>query len=326
MKFDIVALGELLVDLTPAGERPGGGELLEICPGGAPANALAMAARLGSRTAFLGKVGDDAFGHKLARALVQAGVDCGGLRFDPRHATTLAVVQLDENGERSFAFYREPGADTQLAPEEVDEDTIRAAALFHFGTLSLSSEPAASATRHALELARAAGCTVSFDPNLRPALWPDEAAMRAAADWGLARCDLAKLADDELAFLTGHVGEQGEQALLRRYPRLRALFVTCGADGCRVRLRGGEAVSIPAFPAEVVDTTGAGDCFFGCCLHWLSGVRPEYWTEELLVRAARWGAAASSLVIGRRGALLQMPTREEVGAILSRKEMARADG
>ncbi len=316
MRYDIAALGELLVDMTPYGTSGEGRPLYEVNPGGAPCNALAMAARLGSRTAFLGKVGDDAFGHMLASQAAAQGIDLGALRFDGRYSTTLAFVHLSQEGERSFSFCRKPGADNMLEPGEVDLARIRAARVFHFGTLSLTNEPVAQATRTALAAARQAGCVISFDPNLRPALWQREEALRAALDFGLAQAELLKLSDEELTFALGEAEpERGVRALFARYGQLRAVFLTLGARGCLCAVRDGSE-HVPALPvARVVDSTGAGDCFCGCCLHTLAPVPKQDWDLPLLTRAARLGAAAASLLITRRGALGQMPTRAELAAL-----------
>ena len=202
-RFDVTALGELLVDFTQSGKSEQGNTLFEANPGGAPANVLAMLRKLGRRCAFLGKVGRDSFGDMLARTVAEAGVDVAGLRRDEEIPTTLAVVHTFPNGDRDFSFYRKPGADIMLSADELDEERLRSCRIFHFGTLSLTDEPCRSATVRALELAKESGALISFDPNLRPPLWRSEDAAREAIAWGLDRCDILKISDNEVLFMTG---------------------------------------------------------------------------------------------------------------------------
>ena len=215
--IDVVALGELLIDFAPRGADESGYPILAAQPGGAPANFLAALAKCGRSGALIGKVGGDMFGRLLVGTLKAAGIDARGVIIDPDVFTTLAFVSLDEQGNRDFSFARKPGADTCLRPEEVDEALIASARVFHFGTLSLTDEPAASATRRALGIARTHGLPVSLDPNLRRPLWRNEAAAKAAIEWSLRQADIVKISDEEIDFLWGVSPEEGARKLLEEY-------------------------------------------------------------------------------------------------------------
>ena len=316
-KFDITALGELLMDLTPCGVSPSGRPLLEVNPGGAPCNVLAMAANLGSRCAFLGKVGADSFGRSLKQTITQMGISSCGLRQDPSIPTTLAVVSLDESGERSFSFYRKPGADLMLRPDEVDYDIIAHSTVFHFGTLSLTGSPSKDALTQAISHAQKSGCILSFDPNIRLMAWEEESQLRDAVSYGLAHCDCLKMSDEEITYYTGENDPMlGLQRLTEQYPGIKLIVLTLGPDGCILFSHGG-ILRVPGFSQpSVVDTTGAGDSFWGTFLHFIAlhglcGQPPSFFLP-----AARQANAAASIIIGRKGALLSMPHAEEINALL----------
>lgn len=315
--FDVAALGELLVDLSQSGVSAQGNLLFEANPGGAPANVLAMLRKLGRRCAFLGKVGADAFGDALARTLRDIGVDLRALRRDSAAPTTLAVVHNQPGGERDFSFYRSPGADTLLRPDELDGDVLRACRVFHFGSLSLTDEPARSATAEALRLARDAGALISFDPNLRPPLWASAEAAREQIAWGLSECDLCKIADDELEFMTGQRDLDLGAAMLRRdCPDLRLLCVTAGAGGSYAYCGASRAFA-PACPlGGVVDATGAGDAFCACMLDFVLDRGADALSCAALREMLRFANAAAYLVTTKKGALPSMPSRAAVEAIL----------
>ncbi len=316
--WDIAALGELLVDFTGGDQSPRGNPVFEANPGGAPCNVLAMAARLGRRTAFLGKVGGDLMGDFLLEAAQGAGIDCRGLRRDPRAGTTLAFVLTGPGGERSFSFFRDPGADTLLAPEELDPEVLGGCRIFHFGSLSLTHQPARSATQTAVEAASAAGALVSFDPNYRPLLWDSPEEARRQMLWGAAHCQVMKVAEDELCFLTGcREIPQGVQVLLERCPGIRLLLVTRGAEGAAAFL-GGITVERPTFSVEAVDTTGAGDTFLGCCLSFLLDRPLNTLDQKALEEMLDFANAAAAIVVTRRGALRSMPHRDQVEAVLQK--------
>ena len=316
--FDVVALGELLVDFTQNGLSDQGNLLFEANPGGAPANVLAMLRKLGKRCAFLGKVGADSFGEMLARTVEEAGIDLRGLRRDPEIPTTLAVVHTFPNGDRDFSFYRKPGADIMLRPEELDEELLGGCRIFHFGTLSLTDEPCRSATEKAVELAKAAGALISFDPNLRPPLWKSEEAAKAAIEWGLARCDILKIADNELLFMTGeHDFDKGAAILRARFPRIRLFNVTAGAEGS-YSYYGEERVFVPACKrGGVIETTGAGDTFCACVLNFVLEHGLEDLSWDALRAMLRFANTAAWCVTTRKGAIRSMPERETVEKLLA---------
>lgn len=316
MKYDIVALGEMLIDFTEYGVSEQGNPLFEANPGGAPCNLLAMAAKLGHKCAFIGKVGDDIFGRQLRQAAQEAGIDTAALLSDPSAPTTLAFVKNAENGEREFTFLRDNGADIALRVEDLPEYMLRNTRIFHYGSLSMTHEGVRAATRRAIAIAKEGGALLSFDPNLRPALWksPDEA--KAQIAWGLAQCDILKISDDELQFMTGEDEvTDGARALQQQYPNIRLLCVTSGADGSRAFYDGG-SVCVPAYHlGGTIDTTGAGDTFGGCMLHHvlLHGIDQ---LQDSLPQALRFANAAAYLVTTRKGALRSMPTLEEILAVV----------
>ncbi len=310
--FDVVALGELLIDFTESGLSPQGNPILEANPGGAPCNLLAMLTRLGRRTAFLGKVGDDSFGRMLRQRVADVGVDVSGLRTDPEIPTTLAFVHTLPGGEREFSFYRKPGADQMLRTEELDLDKLSKAKVFHFGTLSTTDEPSRSATYTALSFAKERGCLLSFDPNLRLPLWKSEEDARRQIAYGLAHCDILKISDNEIQFMTGETNiEVGVRQLLDRYP-IALVLATMGREGSKAFYRG-RVVSAPAcLTPHTIESTGAGDTFGGCALHFVLQYGLEQLTEEDLLELLTFANAAAALVTTRKGALCVMPERAEV--------------
>ena len=318
-KFDVTALGELLVDFTQNGKSEQGNTLFEANPGGAPANVLAMLRKLGRRCAFLGKVGRDSFGDMLSKTVEEAGVDVSGLRRDGEIPTTLAVVHTFPNGDRDFSFYRKPGADIMLRADELDEERLRSCRIFHFGTLSLTDEPCRSATVRALELAKESGALISFDPNLRPPLWRSEDAAREAIAWGLDRCDILKISDNEVLFMTGETDFDAGAAILRReHPNLRLLNITAGAEGSYSYYRDLRVFEPGCTLGGVIETTGAGDTFCACALNYVLEHGLEDLTEADLHAMLRFSNTAAYIVTTRRGAIRSMPEREEVEALLAR--------
>ena len=318
-EFDVVALGELLVDFTQNGLSEQGNTLFEANPGGAPANVLAMLRKLGKSCAFIGKVGKDSFGDMLARTVADAGIDTRALMRDPVIPTTLAVVHTFPNGDRDFSFYRKPGADIMLRIEELDEDMLRACRIFHFGTLSLTDEPCKSATKRAYDLAKASGALISFDPNLRPPLWPDEKSAKAAIEWGLARCDILKISDNEIEFMTGEKDfDKGAAILQARYPQIRLLNVTAGADGS-FSYYGKKHVFVPACKlGGVIETTGAGDTFCASVLNFVLERGLDGLSEDDLTAMLRFANTAAYIVTTKKGAIRSMPAREQVEELLKR--------
>jgi fructokinase len=313
--FDAVALGELLVDFYDTGSGQ-----FEACPGGAPCNVLAMLQKLGRRTAFIGKLGDDLFGKRLTGTIEGIGIDTRGVIYDPSVRTTLAFVSTDNAGERSFAFYRNPGADMMLRRDEVDAALIKSSRSFHFGTLSTTHPVVREATYAAVALARDSGSIISFDPNLRPLLWDSlEEAQRQMA-WGCAQCDVLKISDDEAEFLTGEKAVRAAAvAIGKRFPGIRLICVTGGRQGSSV-LYDGLFIQEPAFDVAAVDTTGAGDTFCACILDAVLQVGIDGFTEDSLRRTLRFANAAAGRVTTRKGALLSMPDRGEIEALMNGAE------
>lgn len=310
--YDVVALGELLIDFTWAGADDAGYPTLAAHPGGAPGNFLAALSAYGCQTAMIGKVGSDAFGELLLGSLDRAGIDRSGVAVDDRVFTTLAFVTLDGRGERSFHFARKPGADTCLTPEEVPGALIGRCRIFHFGTLSLTRDPAREATRRTVQRAKEAGCRISFDPNLRLPLWDDLGRASEEMLWGLERADIVKLSGEEADFLW-HCGAEDAAAHLHDLG-VQVAFVTLGADGCLVS-GNGFSCRVPALEGvRPVDTTGAGDIFGGAALSRLlqMGKPLEKLTGEELKRAARFGCAAAGLSTQTPGGMTSVPALEDV--------------
>ncbi len=316
--YDVAALGELLIDFTQNGRSEQGNLLFEANPGGAPANVLAMLRKLGKRCAFLGKVGRDGFGDLLAGTVEEAGVDLRGLRRDEAVHTTLAVVQTLPGGDRDFSFYRKPGADILLRPEELDRELLADCRIFHFGSLSMTDEPCRSATKEALALAKAAGALISFDPNLRPPLWGSMEEAREWIAWGLARCDILKIADNELLFMTGEEDfDRGAAILRERYPNIRLLNVTAGAAGSH-SYYGDRRVFVPACKkGGVIETTGAGDTFCACVLNYMLEHGLDGLDGAALREMLRFANTAAYLVTTKKGAIRSMPEKARVEALLN---------
>lgn len=318
MKYDVVALGELLIDFTQNGFSEQGNPLFEANPGGAPCNVLAMLAARGKKTAFIGKVGDDMFGRMLKTTIEEVGIDSAGLVMDKSRNTTLAFVQTAPDGDRDFSFFRKPGADTGLEVSELEESLLQNCAIFHFGSLSLTHQPAREATRQAVARAKAAGARISFDPNLRPLLWENLDAAKEQMAWGCAQCDILKIAEEELTFLTGCESiRDGVAALRERYPDIAILFVTRGKQGSECFF-GQLHVECPTFlNHKAVDTTGAGDTFCGCMLASLLERPLDTLDETALFEMLRYANAAATLVTTKKGAIRAMPGAEAVQAVLA---------
>lgn len=318
--FEIAALGELLIDFTDSGCSPAGMKLFERNAGGAPANVLAAAARLGRSTAFLGKVGDDMHGRFLKQTLEAEGVCTDGLVLDPEVFTTLAFVALSAAGERTFSFARKPGADTCLRPGELALPLLRSCRIFHFGSLSLTDEPVRTATFTALHIAKEAGAVISYDPNYRERLWPDAQTARAQMQSVLPFVDLIKVSEEELALVTGETEPEAACRFLHGQG-ITCAAVTLGKHGAYISLRGqGSCRAAGADLGPVVDTTGAGDAFWGAFLAGLAecGIPlPDLRLADVRRFADRANVAAA-LSITRRGGIPSMPTRAEVDAACAR--------
>lgn len=318
-QFDVVALGELLIDFTKNGVSNQGNGLFEACPGGAPCNVLAMLRKLNKSCAFVGKVGDDMFGVLLQHTILEAGINAEHLIMDPKIPTTLAFVQTFANGDRDFSFYRKPGADMMLTEDELPLDTIANARIFHFGTLSMTHEGVRKATEKAVATAKENGALISFDPNLRPPLWENLEDARQAIAWGLAQCDILKIADNELEFMTGGTDfYKGAAILHQKYPNIKILNVTAGADGSYSFYGEDTPVFVPSFKlGGVIETTGAGDTFCASVLNYVLENGIACLTPEDRKAMLRFANGAAYIVTTRKGAIRSIPERSEVEALLT---------
>ena len=316
MKYDVTALGELLIDLTQNGMSEQGNPILEANPGGAPCNVLAFLSKMGHKAAFIGKVGKDGFGDQLTAGLVETGISTEGLLYDKDVHTTLAVVHTFADGDRDFSFYRNPGADMMLRSEEIKAEIIRNSKVFHFGSLSMTDEPVRSAHLHALQVAEEAGVLRSYDPNLRPPLWPNLDVAKENILELMGHCDILKISDNEIQWLSGKEDYDEGIAWLRSRYDIPLIFLTLGKDGSRAYC-GSVRTQQPGFKMNTIETTGAGDTFFGSVLHHIltKGFRP--YTKEELDEMLRFANAAAALVTTRRGALRVMPSAEEIAEVLA---------
>lgn len=320
--FDVVALGELLVDFVPAGRSSRGTPQFEATPGGAPANVVSCLSRLGKKTAFIGKVGTDAFGAMLRSALEEQGILSDGLVTDPNFNTTLAFVHLDGNGERSFTFYRKHCADVALEPTDIEKALLNTR-IFHFGSLSLTDEPARSATHFALDNLSSAETLVSYDPNLRPELWESLEDARRRILEPMSRVNILKLSSDELEFLMGMSDPpSGSHELAKRYG-IKMIFVTMGAKGCYYRV-GKHAGYGPAYKVRAVDSTGAGDAFLGGVLYQIleGNKKTEPWCKDDVEGMVRFANAIGALVTTRLGAFASMSDHSEIAHFVNIKRCA----
>lgn len=314
--YDVVALGELLIDFTQNGLSTQGNPLLEANPGGAPCNVLALLSRLGHKTAFLGKVGQDGFGDQLADALTEVGIDTRGLRRDPVVHTTLAVVHTHPDGDREFSFYRNPGADMNLRSEELDRKLLADTTIFHFGSLSMTDEPCRSASREAIALAEASGALLSFDPNLREPLWHSLDDAKEQILYGMAHCQILKISDNEIQWLSGLEDYDEGIAWLRSQFNIPLILLSLGKDGSRAYC-GDVRVEVPAhLMPNTIETTGAGDTFFGGVLHYILEHGWHPYSEAELNEMLAFANAGAALITTRKGALRVMPERSEIEALL----------
>lgn len=318
--FSVTALGEVLIDFTDHGISANGQKLFERNPGGAPANVLVALQKLGHKTAFIGKVGTDMHGEFLRATIEENGINCDGLISDPDFFTTLAFVALDENGDRSFSFARKPGADTQLKASDLPKDVIANSKVFHVGSLSLTDEPARSATIEALKLAEAAGCVMSYDPNYRDSLWTSAEAAAEQMRSLIPYMDLVKISAEECPLLTDFT-EPADAAKALLDAGVSVVVVTLDSDGAFVSTKDGSQL-VKSFRVDAVDTTGAGDSFWGGFLTAFceSEKKPSEVTIDDACKFARFGNAVASLCVRKRGAIPAMPEREDVEALLADAE------
>lgn len=315
-KFDVVAIGELLIDFTENGVSEQGNPILEANPGGAPCNVLAMLNKLGKKTAFIGKVGNDTFGNMLKRTVEESGTDVTNLVMDDDVHTTLAFVHTYPDGEREFSFYRNPGADMMLTKDEIMEDIIKAGRIFQFGTLSSTHEGVRTATRYALDVAKENGLLISFDPNLREPLWNSLEDAKREIEYGLSKCDILKISDNELEFMTGTDDYSEGVKILRGKYDIPLIFVTLGKDGSRAYYKDIMVEAPPFTEVKTIEKTGAGDTFGGCALGYILEHGIDNLTEENLRELIIFANAGASLITTKKGALKVMPEKSEIEALI----------
>lgn len=317
-KYDVIALGELLVDFTMNGKSTQGNSVFEACPGGAPCNVLAMLSKYGKKTSFIGKVGNDTFGTMLEETLKTAGIDTSHLYKDENVNTTLAFVTTLPGGEREFSFYRNPGADMMLTEEDIDEEYIKSGKIFHFGTLSMTHEGARAATKEALYIAKKNDMLISFDPNLRPLLWDTMGNARKQMAYGLTYCDILKISDNEIQFFTGISDyDEAVNRLLEEY-HIPLVLLTLGKEGSRAYYKG-KRTDAAGFKVNSIEATGAGDTFMGAALAYILDHDIHNLTDEEIKEMLVKANAAAAIVTTRKGALKSMPEIEETERLIEEK-------
>lgn len=317
-KYDVVALGELLIDFTENGTSKQGNPVFEANPGGAPCNVLSMLARLGHKVSFVGKVGNDMFGTQLENAIMEVGIDTAGLVKDNEVNTTLAFVHTFADGDRDFSFYRKPGADMMLTEEELNKEIITDCKIFHFGTLSMTAQGCRAATKKAIELAAKAGAIISFDPNIREPLWDNLENAKAQTAYGIAVCDILKISDNEIRWFTGEEDYEAGVKYLQKNYGVKLILVSMGRDGSMAYCGNNKAVVPAVLRDDTIETTGAGDTFCACILHQvlMKGMR-EY-EEAELTEMLTFANGAASIITTRKGALRVMPTIDEIKLTLEK--------
>lgn len=314
-KYDVIALGELLIDFTMNGQSDQGNGLYEACPGGAPCNVLALLNKMKKKTAFVGKVGKDQFGRLLKETITEAGIDASHLIEDNEVRTTLAFVHTFPDGDREFSFYRNPGADMMLQADEIDEQFVKEAKIFHFGTLSMTHDGVREATKKALGAAKEGGCLISFDPNLRPPLWNSLDDAKEQMEYGFGMCDILKISDNEIQFVSGKEDYDEGIAYLREKYNIPLILLTMGKNGSRAYYKD-MRVERAGFQVQTIETTGAGDTFCGSSLNYLLEHDFENLTEDQLGEMLTFANAAAAIVTTKKGAIRSMPDRTEVEALL----------
>lgn len=302
-KYDVTALGELLIDFTENGKSGQGNPLFEANPGGAPCNVLAMLSKLGHKTTFIGKVGKDFFGQQLKEAISEVGICADYLFMDEEVHTTLALVHTYPDGDRDFSFYRNPGADMMLTEAELPLDVLQDTKIFHFGTLSMTHEGVRAATKKAVQTAKAAGAWISFDPNLRPPLWKSLDEAKEQVLYGLEYCDILKISDNEITWLTGEEDYSAGVAWINSRYHIPLVLVSMGKEGSRAYYQGNMVEVAPFLQENTIETTGAGDTFCGCVLHYICEHGLEGLTESGLKEMLVFANAAASVITTRKGAL-----------------------
>lgn len=311
-KYDVTALGELLVDFTENGMSEQGNPLLEANPGGAPCNVLSMLQNLGKRTAFIGKVGADAFGQMLIQTVKERGIDTENLVTDEEVHTTLAFVHTAEDGDRSFSFYRNPGADMMLKWDEVKQEILADTKIFHFGTLSMTDEGIEAVTKKAVQKAKEMGAIISFDPNLRPPLWSNLEDAKSRMWYGISQCDILKISDDEIEFLTGTDDIDKGVRIIMEHSHPSLICATMGKHGSKAYYNGKTVFGEPFLREDTIETTGAGDTFMACVINSVLENGIDSLTDKDLQDMLEFANAASSIITTRKGALKVMPKKNEI--------------
>lgn len=315
--IDVVALGELLIDFTENGLSGQGNPVLEANPGGAPCNVLSMLSKLSHKTAFIGKVGDDAFGGQLEAAIKEVGIDSCGICKDKDIHTTLAIVQTLPGGDRDFSFYRNPGADMMLTVEDVKDELIENARIFHFGTLSMTHDNCRMATHHAVDVAERAGALISFDPNLREPLWNSLDEAKVQTEYGMQHCDILKISDNEVQWFTGEEDYDKGIAQIREKYNIPLILLSMGKDGSRAYYKDYRVEVKANVRKDTIETTGAGDTFCACILHYVLEHGLDELNKDNLGDMLKFANVAASIVTTRKGALRVMPTMEEINRELN---------
>lgn len=317
--YDVTALGELLIDFTENGVSAQGNPVLEVNPGGAPCNVLAMLTKLGMKTAFIGKIGKDMFGTQLETALKEVGIDTKGLKKDAKVHTTLAFVHTMEDGDREFSFYRNPGADMMLAADELAEDIIKDTRIFHYGSLSMTDEPCRTATKEAIRMAEEAGAILSFDPNLREPLWGSLDEAREQIRYGLEHCKILKISDNEIQWFTGKEDFDEGIALLQETYQIPLILLSMGKEGSRAYTKDLRVEAASFRQENTIETTGAGDTFCACVLYYVLSHGWKAYSEAELREMLTFANAAASIITTRKGALRVMPEKEEVEKMMKER-------
>lgn len=317
-KFDVCALGELLIDFTENGVNMQGNPILEANPGGAPCNVLAMLTKLGYKTAFIGKVGKDIFGRQLKKAVSEIGIDITGLAEDDKVNTTLAFVHTLEGGDREFSFYRNPGADMMLCESDVNAELIENSRIFHYGSLSMTNPVCEAATKKAIAIAEKTGCILSFDPNLRENLWDSLNTAREKIEYGLQHCHILKISDNEIQWLTGEEDFDNAIEVLRNKYHIPLILLSLGKNGSRAYSKTGYAYA-PITPVETIETTGAGDTFCGCILSKVLKSGMKDFSDKELSNMLVFANTAAAIITTRKGALKVMPERDEINKFTERR-------
>ncbi len=316
-RFDVVALGELLIDFTENGISGQGNSIYEANPGGAPCNVLGMLAKAGRKTAFIGKVGQDIFGNRLKATLKEVGIDTSGLIMDETVRTTLAFVGTLADGDRNFSFYRNPGADMMLKEEDLLVNLLENTKIFHFGTLSMTHEDVRQATKRAIQIAKESGAVISFDPNLRTPLWKTLDEAREQAAYGFSKCDILKISDNEIQWFTGEEDYDAGIRKLRSQYEIPLILLSMGKSGSRAYYKDLRIEAAPFLQENTIETTGAGDTFGGCCLHHVLKYGLNNMDEERLYRMLTFANGAASIITTRKGALRMMPELHEVEKLIA---------